>query len=485
MANIKTVLKNTFFYSSSGLLLRASSIFLFPIFSYYLTQSDYGILSITQGLATIIFTFSSLQLGNALSRFAYKGNDDEYYKEKITTILRTTFTIVFLLNLLIFLFITFIGKDYLNFILNDIPYFPFVFFALMAMPITAVYDLYKIYLQAQHKGSKVFTLDMLFFGGNIGLNLLLVAVFKLGALGIIYSTLANAVVFIGYFLIREPQFFLPKIDLDSIKPLLKYSLPFIPFIFFGFLMENTDKFIVQSKIGSSASGIYYIAITFASIFSTSKESLLAALTPWFFSNFKEENYAEIKNFFHIIIWGMTLFAAGILIFSYEILYLLSSNPNLVKAGQYIPLFVIGIFIVFIGQLYALPTFHSKFAVKYLFLANLAGFITNLIGSYLLIERFELLGAGISKILAYTVVTITLIIINNYASKFRMSLLYVFLPLLFLILVYMGTFLEFPFWTKIFIKIGFMLISGILFLLIIKKLVGLDKIIEIIKSPLSE
>jgi O-antigen/teichoic acid export membrane protein len=101
-------------------------------------------------------------------------------------------------------------------------------------------------------------------------------------------------------------------------------------------------------------------------------------------------------------------------------------------------------------MYALPTYHSKFAIKYLFLANLAGFITNLIGCYFLIERFELYGAGVSKILAYSVMTITFIIINNYASKFRMNLLYVFLPLVFLLLVYAGTFLVLPFWTKLFI-----------------------------------
>ncbi|MGI8670235.1 MAG: hypothetical protein ACR2J3_10385 [Aridibacter sp.] len=78
-------------------------------------------------------------------------------------------------------------------------------------------------------------------------------------------------------------------------------------------------------------------------------------------------------------------------------------------------------------------------------------------------------------------TITFIIINNYASKFRMNLLYVFLPLIFLLLVYAGTFLVLPFWTKLFIKIIFMIISGIAFLLITKKLGSLDKIIEIIKS----
>lgn len=485
MANIKVVLKNTILYSSSGLLLRASSIFLFPIFSYYLTKSDYGILSITQSLTTIIFTFSSLQLGSALTRFVFKGSEEEYDEEKITSILRTTFTIVFLINLLIFLFITFIGKDYLNFLLNDIPYFPFVFFALMALPLTAVYDLYKTYLQAQHRGGKVFTLDMLYFGGNISLNLLLVVVFKLGALGIIYSTLANVIVFIGYFMIREPQIFLPKFDLDSIKPLLKYAFPFIPFIFFGFLMENADKFILQSKTSSSASGIYYIAITFASIFSISKESLIAALSPWFFSNFNEENYKKIENLFHIIIWGMTLFAAGIAMFSYETLYILSSNPELVNAWQYIPLFVIGYFIVFIGQIYALPTFHSKFAVKYLFIANLLGLITNLVGCYFLIEKYGLFGAGISKVLAYTVMTVTFIVINNYASKFRMNLWYIFLPLVFLFLVYAGTLLEIPFWTKLFLKVAIMLVAGISFLIITKKIGSLDRIMEIIKSPSSD
>jgi O-antigen/teichoic acid export membrane protein len=351
------------------------------------------------------------------------------------------------------------------------------------MPFVAVFGLYKTYLQAQHDGKKVFTIDMLYFGGNIGLNLLLVAVFKMGAMGIIYSTLANSFIFVGYFLIKEPQFFLPKLDLNAIKPLIKYSFPFIPFIFFGFLMENTDRLFLNSKSGSGDSGIYYIALTFASIFSIVKESLIGALRPWFFENYNEENFRKIGKIFLITLWGMAILAVGISAFSYETLFILSSNKELINAWKYIPLLVIGLFIVFVGQIYSLPTQHSSTAVKYLFIANFVGFIANLIISFLLIERYKIFGAVTAKIFAYTIMTLVLFVINNALTKFKLNPLYVFLPFLYSTILSLGVLVEISYPVNLTIKTIVLTVSVLLFGFYVNKtLGGLDQLKSIfIKS----
>ena len=70
MANLTTIAKNAFLYSISSILLRAASIILFPIFSSYLAPQDYGILSITQGLVLVIVAVSSIQIPQAITRFA-------------------------------------------------------------------------------------------------------------------------------------------------------------------------------------------------------------------------------------------------------------------------------------------------------------------------------------------------------------------------------------------------------------------------------
>ena len=71
---LNKVISNSFLYSLSSILLRASSIFLFPIFSFYLTKSDYGILLITQSLTVFITSLSNFETQKALTRFLY--NDD-------------------------------------------------------------------------------------------------------------------------------------------------------------------------------------------------------------------------------------------------------------------------------------------------------------------------------------------------------------------------------------------------------------------------
>ena len=109
------------------------------------------------------------------------------------------------------------------------------------------------------------------------------------------------------------------------------------------------------------------------------------------------------------------------VFSYEILYVLSSNPVFVQAWMYIPFIAIGLFIVFVGQMLSLPVYFSK-RTKFFFLSNLAGFIVIVSLTFFLIPQYGINGAIFAKVFGFFTMTIVQYIfaINCGSSPYSYS-----------------------------------------------------------------
>lgn len=234
------VIKNSFWYSFSSVLLRASSIIFFPIFSKYLTKADYGILSVTQSIIIWVSAVAALELHSTFVRFLNSEEaKDELYRSKVigNIILFSCFTFsVIILILLIF------GQYLLKTILNDIDFYPYMFYSIVGLFFSFIVNLYRFYLKASQKGKQSFWFDILFFSSNIILNLVFVVLLKTDVIGIIYSTIICGVIFsfIAFFqFTKEAKF---SFDKKILKSLLNYSLPLVPFILLGMGIETTSTF---------------------------------------------------------------------------------------------------------------------------------------------------------------------------------------------------------------------------------------------------
>jgi O-antigen/teichoic acid export membrane protein len=184
------------------------------------------------------------------------------------------------------------------------------------------------------------------------------------------------------------------------------------------LFESVDKFFLNANSGTQSSGIYYIALTFASIFSSAKESIINAFTPWLFGNIKEKGETEIAKIMNLIFFGVGLFALGIAWFSKEALTLISSNPDFIQAYKYIPFTVMGLYIIFLGQLYNIKTFYYGKYNRYLFLATALGIVADIIACYFLVKPYGIQGAVISRVIAFTVHVVAIVYFSNMEQEKR-------------------------------------------------------------------
>ena len=419
MATLRTVTKNTLFYTFSSVLQRASSIIFFPIFSYYLTKGDYGI----QSVVTYVLMFASIVCGLQLLPTATRLiHDNENYEARIRDVYGSYFLLIFLTNALVTIALLTVGPWMMRPFLNDIEFFPYIAITACTLPFVATYLVYKNYLQATHQGARFVKMDLLYFGCNVGFNLLFVTVFQMGVKGILVSSLVSSAAFAMYSYFA----FLRKTNLRFNRQVLReglhFSLPLVPYAMLGVLLDSTDKLMLNAKLGKDASGLLYIATMLGAMFTVLRESAYHAIVPWFYQQYEKLPAVYTRRVLHVAFGGMCVLAVGISLFSHELLLLLSSNDELIHSFRYTPVIVNTALVVFLGQLLNMGVMYFKRYVRYLFITTVVAIPVNIILSYFLIDRLGIYGAALSNFAAMSAMTVVLAFLGH-RSGFRLNYAY--------------------------------------------------------------
>jgi O-antigen/teichoic acid export membrane protein len=390
-------------------LQRASSIIFFPIFSAYLSKGDYGIQGVIYYISAILNIIGDMQLSRVGTRLIYDGKD---VQENVRRIYGMYFIMIIVIKSLIACFLYFAGPYLLKPFLNDISFDPYVTLTLLAMPATGVYSLYKAYLQGTDKGTKFIKVDMLFFASNVSLNLYFVIVHKMGVAGLLLSTVISSLIFsvYAYFDLFRKTYL--RIDFTLLKESLRLALPLLFFILLGMFVEGSDKIILNAKQGKDVSGIFYIATVLAAFFNVFRESSNQALVPWFYREKNKTPDARISQVLLLSFSAMCIVGLGISYFSFEMIYLLASNKELIDAYKYTPIIVVTALIVYVSQFYLMIVMFYKTHARWLFTTTLSGWIVNMASCYLLIDYFGIYGAAMGNLLGM----LTLTIIKGWLSK---------------------------------------------------------------------
>ena len=153
MADLKKVASNTTYYTISSIVLRASSLIFFPIFSLYLTKSDYGIFSVVQSLVLIVGLLGGLGLNRALTRFIYYNTEKS--KSDHDSIIYTTLISNLLGQLFFGILVLSIGPYLLKPILKNIPFYPYVLLGIVTIFFNSFIETARVYFKSVHEEKRL------------------------------------------------------------------------------------------------------------------------------------------------------------------------------------------------------------------------------------------------------------------------------------------------------------------------------------------
>ena len=98
--NIQKVFKNTIYYVIARAIPALVGIVMLPIYTYYLTAEDYGIIGLVLALEALLPTMLGLKLTDGMSRFFF-----EHEGKELSIFITTIFFLIFCISLILFIII--------------------------------------------------------------------------------------------------------------------------------------------------------------------------------------------------------------------------------------------------------------------------------------------------------------------------------------------------------------------------------------------
>lgn len=463
--------KDTLIYGLGNIATRFISLILLPFYTQFLNPREYGILAMLSILSFFGQQVFSFGLGASLGI--------EYFKrENIAEKKRVIYNAATLLlgSSLLFLFINFIFSSQLSTILfsdsenqffikiNSIS----IFLQILSVPFSS-------HLQFQKKSKLYSLISISTLLVSIGSSLIFVIMFKLSALGILYSAILSQAVslllLIYYFngdLLLRPSWI-------SMRAIFKNGLPLIPSFIILFLLAQSNRFFVKSVGGIDIVGIYSIGSNLGMVMSVFVGSFTTAWFPYFMSFITKQNElkSEIKTIatFYVLIFG--LLTILFFVFSRPIVFLLAESYK----NSFCVIGFIAFSQILLGfHTLLLPPLYFSNSVKAVnYVQFLTAILSILVNYYFINTKNPLLGAGLSMFFTYFLLCLFQYLWNNYDKKniiYPFEWKYIGLMFSFILIIGILT-LVFPlsnFFIELTVSISFLLILllGFYFFIYLKK-----------------
>lgn len=247
---------------------------------------------------------------------------------------------------------------------------------------------------------------------SIILNILFIVKFRLGYYSLIITILINNLIqMISYFYIVRDEISIKYFDRKLIKHILKYTIPLIPATVSSWVIDLSDRYIINHFFSSSEVGIYAIANKIVIILTVFSSAFMTSYPSFVFSNAKQKDakdkFGKILNYYFLIFCILSII---ITVFSKEIVMLMSQRTYWMsyKMVGFLTFgnFAFGMaFLVGSGMSIAKKSTYSM-------MISWISAIVNIILNMILIPKYGAVIAAITTMISYLIV----FVLNYYFSQ---------------------------------------------------------------------
>ena len=440
--------KTTSIYFIGIIIEKGLAFMLIPLYTHYLSTTDYGILTIIQSIIAILIILFSLSFNGSASRYHIYGNSifRRYHYGNIFSYV----TIFSLIGASLF----YIFGDYiLNFF--KIPFYPYAPLAIAISYLSIIYSIYQLKLQMEQKALAYVFNNIAKFIISTSLIIYLIVVAHKSVDGVLFGMLLGFLLLVIYFIATlkrdEIRF---NLNRKLFKKYYKYSIYLVPHNLAGVLNSFLDRFFITGMMNLSQAGIFALGGQIAGVLSIFSSAINSAITPIVLNAYKSKDYNFLINLANISILFILLMAVFLSIFSLDIIHLVS--PKSYAQASFV-LSILGFY--FVVQMYYFMTssvlFYVEKATKYVAVATLLSLGLNFIFNYFFIKLWGIKGASFATLLSMIIVNYIVIFIANRFIKIEFEHIKIHLfVILGFIVSYMSNIFNFGGFIKCFIFIFF-------------------------------
>lgn len=404
------LLRNSFIYSISILFQGGVVFFLLPLYTLYLSPTQYGIIAVLSSLTGFLAMFYLLSLHGAATRFYFDHTED---KKKNAELFSTIFFFILAFGSLLTGLFFFFHDFLLDPFLKGIDFYPYTLLTLITVFLSSFYLLYQAILQARQKAGKYGIVNFIYVLTNSLLIVAFIVFSELKVTGVLLAPLITNFIFLIF--IFFDLFLKEKISFNFqiLKECLKYAIPLLPHTLFTWAMLTINKVLLNNLDSTATAGIYDIGFIFANLINILAWAINQAYVPWFFDKMKEKanTSSQIVKFAcdATIFYGFCGFLLAL--FSKEILPIFVTDA-FNSATLIVP--ILAFAYVFNGLYYFFvnPLFYNKKTTKYVSLCTIVSAIINVALNLILIPEFGIIGSAIGTLVALFFSSVLALLISH-------------------------------------------------------------------------
>lgn len=392
----KQLVKNTAIVAIGQICTKFISFFLLPLYTALLSTQEYGTVDLLNTYVSLIIPVVFFQMDQAIFRFLIDVRNKE--KEKKITIATSFITISVQALLYLTLYLVF-GK----YIKNSYRYF------LATNVISAMFSSYLLQISRGFGDNTTYSIGSLISGaGTVIFNVIFIAIFRIGAKGMLLASLISNVICAIFVFIRKRIYVYIKLSYfnkNKLKELWKYSMPLIPNQLSWWIINASDRTIISIFLGITINGIYSAANKFSSIIITFFNIFNMTWAESASIHFKDEDnsafFTEITNTIINLFTHVCLIIIAIMPFIFKFMI---TGKDYASAYYQIPVLLLStifnICVCLFGSVYVALKKTKEIAKTSIYSA-----IINIVINLLLINFIGLYAASVSTLLSYFAMTI--------------------------------------------------------------------------------
>ena len=395
ISEIKKFLKHSFIYGTGALLSKIVGFLMIPLYTRYLTTSDYGVLELLDLTSTIVSIFISMRIGSAVIRFYYDSADELEQKKVVSTAYMATFVSALLVILFSQIFSIRLSSLIFDTNVYD-KYFKLVF---MATALSLISSVPEAYLMARKQSIFYTIISLMTLSSYLIFNIYFIVFLKMGILGILYSSVItkifNSSVLSFYCITKNSLFF----SFTKFKSMLKFSLPLIPANVGTFILNYADRFILQKLATTAEVGIYALGYKFGYILPTLVMGPINMIwVPQMFELASKSDKKTIEKMFTYIMLILIFCGLGLILFTKDAIRIMATPP-FYPAYKVVSFVVLGYIFRGMASFFWDGIMVSKKTI-YIGISVFVSALSNILLNILLIPQFKSMGAAYATAVSF-------------------------------------------------------------------------------------
>ncbi|MBA4311499.1 MAG: hypothetical protein C0417_02605 [Chlorobiaceae bacterium] len=422
---IKRLGTETAIYGISTILGRFLNFLLVPFYTNVLAPGDYGIVAYLYSLIAFVNVFYSYGMESAYFKYSSTleiGTAKQNFSTPFISLFGTS--VIFSIILVI------LASPIARMINVPIDYESILLYTVGILAFDAIAIIPFAALRMEHKAKLFATIKFLNIVVNVGMNLILLLVFKMGVIGVFISGLAASVLTVVMLLPTIFRYLTKEFNLPLWKALMNFGLPYIPSGLAAMAIQVIDRPILRALTDDATVGIYQANYRLGIFMMLIVSMYDYAWRPFYFSTAKETNAKEI--FARVLTYLVLFMSAIFLVLTFFIgdiakISILGRHvigPSYWSGLNIVPIVLLGYVFLGISTNLSAGIFIEK-KTKFSPLVTGVGAVVNVVANLLLIPPFGMLGAAWATFIAYFIMTVTMYIVVQriYPVSYEFSRLF--------------------------------------------------------------